>query len=56
MDILIEGWRKINHSYSLVNQWQISELLNSCDIFFKDVPFVEKDWNIKKMIVGLTII
>ena len=48
MDVLIEGWRNINHSYSLVNQWQINELLNSCNIFFKDVPFIEKDWNIKK--------
>ena len=48
MDILIEGWRKINHSYSLVNQWQINELLSSCNIFFKDIPFLIKDWNIKK--------
>ena len=48
MDILIEGWRRINHSYSLVNQWQINELIKSCNIFFKDIPFVSKDWNIKK--------
>ena len=53
MDVLIEGWRNINHSYSLVNQWQINELLNSCNIFFKDVPFVEKDWNIKKNDSGI---
>ena len=48
MDILIEGWRKINHSYSLVNQWQINELIKSCNVFFKDIPFISKDWSIKK--------
>ena len=39
MNILIEGWRGINHSYSLVNQWQIDELKKTCEIFFKDAPF-----------------
>ena len=29
MNILIEGWRGINHSVALVNQWQILELLKS---------------------------
>lgn len=48
MNILIEGWRGINHSYSLVNQWQIKELLNSCNIFFKDIPFLKENWNIKE--------
>ena len=48
MNILIEGWRGINHSFSLVNQWQIIELIKSSNIFFKDVPFISEDWNIKK--------
>ena len=42
MNILIEGWRNINHSYSLVNQWQIYELIKSSNIFFKDVSFLNK--------------
>ena len=53
MNILIEGWRGINHSFSLVNQWQIIELSKSCNIFFKDVPFASKKWDNKKNYSGL---
>ena len=53
MNILIEGWRGINHSYALVNQWQINELEKTCKIFFKDVPFFSKDWNANKNDSGL---
>ncbi len=48
MNILIEGWRGINHSYALVNQWQINELIKSSKISFKDIPFLDKNWNSKK--------
>ena len=48
MNILIEGWRGINHSYALVNQWQINELIKSSNIFFRDIPFPNKNWNSKK--------
>ena len=53
MNILIEGWRGINHSYSLVNQWQILELSKFFNIYFKDIPFISKDWNLKKNSSGL---
>ncbi len=53
MNILIEGWRGINHSYALVNQWQINELIKSSNISFKDVPFSNKKWNSKKNDSGL---
>ena len=53
MNILIEGWRGINHSFSLVNQWQILELQKSCELSFKDVPFVSKNWNSEKNFSGL---
>ena len=53
MNILIEGWRNINHSYALVNQWQICELIKSSNIFFKDIPFYNNDWNSKKNDSGL---
>ena len=46
MNILIEGWRGINHSYALVNQWQIKELIKSTNIFFKDIPFISEKWNL----------
>jgi len=53
MNILIEGWRGINHSYALVNQWQINELIKSSYISFKDVPFSDKNWNSKRNDSGL---
>ena len=53
MNILIEGWRNINHSFALVNQWQIMELIKSNDIFFKDVPYISKNWNKNKNSSGL---
>ena len=53
MNILIEGWRGINHSYALVNQWQINELIKSSNISFKDVPYYNKNWNTKKNDSGL---
>ena len=37
MNILIEGWRGINHSYALVNQWQIKELIKSNNITPKSI-------------------
>ena len=53
MNIIIEGWRGINHSYALVNQWQINELIKSSNISFKDVPFSNKNWNSEKNDSGL---
>ena len=53
MNILIEGWRGINHSYALVNQWQVNELIKSSNIFFRDIPFPNKNWNSKKNDSGL---
>ena len=53
MNILIEGWRNINHSFALVNQWQILELIKSNDIFFKDVPYISKNWDKNKNSSGL---
>ena len=53
MNILIEGWRNINHSYALVNQWQINELIKSSNISFKDVPFYDENWSSKRNDSGL---
>jgi len=45
--ILIEGWRYINHSYALVNQFQIKELIKNknLEIYFFDVPYFNPSWN-----------
>ena len=53
MNILIEGWRGINHSFALVNQFQISELIKSNEIYFNDVPFVSNKWDKNKNSSGL---
>jgi glycosyltransferase involved in cell wall biosynthesis len=45
--LLIEGWRGVSHSYALVNQYQILELLKigGLKLFHHDLPFFNKDWN-----------
>ena len=53
MNILVEGWRNINHSYALVNQWQIFELIKSTNIYFKDVSFSNENWNSQRNDSGL---
>ena len=53
MNILIEGWRGINHSFALVNQFQISELIKSNEIYFNDAPFVSNKWDKNKNSGGL---
>ena len=53
MNILIEGWRGINNSFALVNQWQIKELIKSSNISFKDIPYFNKNWNTTKNDSGI---
>ena len=45
--LLIEGWRGVSHSYGLVNQYQIFELLkiDGLKLFHHDLPLISKDWN-----------
>jgi glycosyltransferase involved in cell wall biosynthesis len=46
--LLIEGWRGINHSYSMVNQYQLREILNyEFDLYHLDAPFFNSQWNTK---------
>lgn len=44
---LIEGWRGVNHSFALVNQHQILELLrlDGVRLFHRDLPFAFSHWN-----------
>ncbi len=44
--LCVEGWRKINHSYAIVNQKQLIEFIKyPIYLRHKDVEFVGKDWN-----------
>ena len=54
-NLLIEGWREINHSYAMVNQYQIRELLKNGNfkIYFKDVHYFKPEWNKKDNYSGL---
>jgi glycosyltransferase involved in cell wall biosynthesis len=44
--LLIEGWRGINHSYSMVNQNQLLELeKHNFDLYHHDLPYYKSDWD-----------
>lgn len=45
--ILIEGWRGINHSYAMVNQYQLAELvkLPGITLSHRDLPFASSGWS-----------
>ena len=53
MNILVEGWRGINHSYALVNQWQVKELIKLSNVYFKDIPYFNENWSSEKNDSGL---
>lgn len=46
-NVLVEGWRGINHSYAMVNQFQLLELrkLEGIRLFHRDLPFYHPEWN-----------
>jgi len=53
--ICIEGWRKINHSYALVNQRQLIELNKyPIDLSHKDLEYYNRNWNEKLNFNGFT--
>ncbi len=42
----VEGWRGINHSYAIVNQWQLLELCRlPVELCHVDRPFFNAAWN-----------
>jgi glycosyltransferase involved in cell wall biosynthesis len=50
--ILVSGWRFLPHSYALVNQFQLLEMLKRAElrVFHEDVPYFGEHW---KKTVGL---
>lgn len=55
-NLLIEGWRGVNHSFALVNQCQILELLkvDGLRLFHRDLPFAMAHWNAKNLDAGFS--
>jgi glycosyltransferase involved in cell wall biosynthesis len=55
-NLLIEGWRGVNHSFALVNQCQILELqkLDGLRLFHRDVPFAMPHWDAKSVGAGFS--
>jgi glycosyltransferase involved in cell wall biosynthesis len=53
--VLIEGWRGISHSYALVNQHQMSALLQRPEVTLshRDLPFFRDHWNVRDNAAGL---
>jgi len=51
--LLVEGWRGINHSYAMVNQFQLLQLKQQkIDLYHSDLPFYKKDWNVSQNFCG----
>ncbi|MGD1714463.1 glycosyltransferase [Dapis sp. BLCC M172] len=46
MHIIIEGWRFLPHSYAIVNQFQLLEMLKrpQLQIYHQDMPYISKSW------------
>jgi len=45
--LLVRGWRNINHSIALVNQYHLLSFSERSDLrlFHEDMPFASPDWN-----------
>jgi len=56
--LLIEGWRGINHSFALVNQCQILELLafDDIELSHRDLPYFLPHWNAKTLDAGFNAV
>lgn len=55
--LLVEGWRGINHSYAMVNQQQLLQLLKSdaLQVFHRDLPFFNPAWGAAHNANGLSV-
>ena len=44
----IEGWRDINHSFSLLNQWQLLQFVEkNLNLYHRDIPLYSDSWDRK---------
>ncbi|MEG4941900.1 glycosyltransferase family 4 protein [Microcoleus sp. F4-D5] len=51
MQIIVEGWRFIYHSYCVANQFQLLEMLarprEQIELFHRDMPYIDAAWETK---------
>ncbi|MEG3897094.1 MULTISPECIES: glycosyltransferase family 4 protein [unclassified Microcoleus] len=51
MQIIVEGWRFIYHSYCVANQFQLLEMLarprEQIELFHRDMPYIDPAWKTK---------
>jgi len=51
LQIIVEGWRFIYHSYCIANQFQLLEMLNrppgEIELFHRDMPYIDAAWETK---------
>jgi len=54
--LLVEGWRGVNHSYALLNQYQLLEMLRrpGLQVYHRDLPFALAHWNRQTNSAGFT--
>ena len=56
-NLLIEGWRGINHSYAMINQYQIRELLknNNLNTTIRIEKYLNNFTIILKNFIGISL-
>ena len=51
MQIIVEGWRFIAHSYCVANQFQLLEMMKrprgKIELFHRDMPYIDAAWETK---------
>ncbi len=54
--LCVEGWRGVNHSIAMVNQYQLLALLDlpGLRVFHRDLPYFLPHWNAKDLPAGFT--
>ena len=54
--LIVEGWVGINHSYAMVNQYQLLELAKSdLHLFHHEMPYFRSEWNTTRNFSGFNL-
>ncbi|NJK27312.1 MAG: hypothetical protein HC925_00230 [Coleofasciculaceae cyanobacterium SM2_3_26] len=56
MRLIVEGWRAIPHSYAVINQFQLLDMIQRPDlqVFHRDMPYITQDWKPVRGLLGET--
>lgn len=57
MRLIVEGWRFLCHSYSVINQFQLLEMIKhpNLEVFHRDIPYKNPDWRTDINLLDTTI-